>query len=94
MIISHVPKNKFRIGRGAIGDATKLKLSIPYALQYENGHNFDGMVEPPQRIEYNDQISRISLDTHKFLTHMLKAIIKTEPRSKIKLILWCDQIEG
>ncbi len=36
-------KNKFRIGRGAIGDATKPKLSIPYAMLYEKGHVFNGI---------------------------------------------------
>jgi hypothetical protein len=73
-------KNKFRIGRGAIGDATKPKLSIPYALLYEKGHIFNGMASP-LTITYNNLISKISLDTSKFITNKLEAIIKTEPRS-------------
>ncbi|MGH9982708.1 MAG: hypothetical protein ACRD8W_01980 [Nitrososphaeraceae archaeon] len=72
-------KNKFRIGRGAIGDATKPILSIPYAMLYEKGHIFNGMAAP-LTITYNNQQSKISLDTSKFITNKLEAIIKTEPR--------------
>lgn len=72
-------KNKFRIGRGAIGDATKPKLSIPYAMLYERGHIFNGMAAP-LTITYNNQRSKISLATSKFITNKLEAIIKTELR--------------
>ena len=72
-------KNKFRIGRGAIGDATKPKLSIPYAMLYEKGHIFNGMAAP-LTITYNNQQSKVSLDTSKFITNRLEAIVKTEPR--------------
>jgi hypothetical protein len=72
-------KNKFRIGRGAIGDANKPKLSIPYAILHENGVIINGMAAP-LTIKYNDQLSKISLDTSKFITNKLEAIIKTEPR--------------
>jgi hypothetical protein len=72
-------KNKFRVGRGAIGDATKPKLSIPYAMLYEKGYIFNGMAAP-LIITYNDLHSKISLDTSKFITNKLQAVIKTEPR--------------
>ena len=71
-------KNKFRIGRGAIGDATKPKLSIPYALLYEKG--IINKMAAPLIIQYNNQESRISLDTHKFITNKLEALIETKEK--------------
>lgn len=71
-------KNKFRIGRGAIGDATKPKLSIPYALSLEEG-DVNG-IDAPLIIQYNNQESRISLDTSKFITNKLMPIIETVPK--------------
>lgn len=71
-------KNKFRIGRGAIGDATKPKLSMPYALLYEKG-TLNGLAAP-LIIQYNNLESRISLDTSKFITNKLEAIIDTEEK--------------
>jgi hypothetical protein len=68
-------KNKFRIGRGAIGDATKPKLSIPYALNLERGI-LNG-ISSPLIVQYNNQESRISLDTTKFISNKLKPIIET-----------------
>jgi hypothetical protein len=69
-------KNKFRISRGAIGDATKPKLSMPYALLYEKGA-INGMAAP-LIIQYNNLESKISLDTNKFVTNKLEAIIDTK----------------
>lgn len=74
-------KNKFRLGRGAIGDANKPKLSIPYAILHEKGYVINGM-EAPLTITYNDQMSKISLDTSKFITNKLESIIKTEARPR------------
>jgi hypothetical protein len=71
-------KNKFRIGRGAIGDATKPKLSMPYALLYEMGA-VNGMAAP-LIIQYNNLESKISLDTSKFITNKLEAIIDTKEK--------------
>jgi hypothetical protein len=71
-------KNKFRIGRGAIGDATKPKLSIPYALLYEKGA-VNGMAAP-LIIQYNNQESKISLDASKFITNKLEAITDTKEK--------------
>ena len=71
-------KNKFRISRGAIGDATKPKLSMPYALLYENGA-VNGMAAP-LIIQYNNQESKVSLDTTKFITNKLEAKIDTKER--------------
>ena len=71
-------KNKFRIGRGSIGDATKPKLSMPYALLYEKGA-VNGMAAP-LIIQYNNQESKISLDTSKFITNKLEAIIDTKEK--------------
>ena len=74
-------KNKFRISRGAIGDASKPKLSVPYALRYDKeGHNLDGKIAPIS-IRYNDKESKISLDTSKFIVNKLEAIIETNQRS-------------
>ena len=71
-------KNKFRIGRGAIGDATKPKLSIPYALLYETGA-ING-ISAPLIIQYNNLESKVSLDTNKFVTNKLEAIIDTKDK--------------
>jgi hypothetical protein len=68
-------KNKFRIGRGAIGDAIKPKLSIPYALNLERENV--NRIMAPLIIQYNNKESRISLDTSKFATNKLKPIIET-----------------
>lgn len=71
-------KNKFRIGRGAIGDATKPKLSMPYSLLYEK-EAINGM-GAPLIIRYNNQESKISLDTSKFITNRIEAIINTKEK--------------
>jgi hypothetical protein len=71
-------KNKFRVGRGAIGDALKPMLSIPYALNLERG-DVNG-IDAPLVIQYNDLESQISLDTAKFGINKLKPIINTLPR--------------
>jgi hypothetical protein len=71
-------KNKFRIGRGAIGDATKPKLSMSYALLYEKGV-INGMAAP-LTIQYNNQESKFSLDTTKFIINKLEAIIDTKKK--------------
>ena len=71
-------KNKFRISRGAIGDATKPKLSMPYALLYEKGAA-NGM-SAPLIMQYNNQESKVSLDTTKFITNKLEAKIDTKKR--------------
>jgi hypothetical protein len=74
-------KNKFRISRGAIGDANKPKLSIPYALRYDkDGNHIDGKTAP-MSIRYNDKESKISLDTSKFIVQKLESIIETNRRS-------------
>lgn len=73
-------KNKFRISRGAIGDATKPKLSMPYALLYEKKEAINGMATAPLVIQYNNQESRISLDTSKFISNKLEAIIETKEK--------------
>ena len=71
-------KNKFAIGRGAIGDANKPILSIPYALLLENG-SCNGM-DPPLSIQYNNKESVLSLDTDKFLTSKILPIIETKDK--------------
>jgi hypothetical protein len=71
-------KNKFRVGRGAIGDATKPKLSMPYALLYEKGSV--NKIAAPLIIQYNNCKSRVSLDTSKFITNRLEPIIRTNEK--------------
>ncbi|MGH9977965.1 MAG: hypothetical protein ACRD8Z_19330 [Nitrososphaeraceae archaeon] len=89
-------KNKFRIGRGAIGDATKPKLSMPYALLYEKGA-IKRMMGAPLILRYNNQESKISLDTSKFIANKLEAIIETKEKrvpyrySQVQLIIPSDQ---
>jgi hypothetical protein len=75
-------RHKYRQSRGALGDAMKPKLSIPYALSMmDNAHhdNYEGdgvcNWNEPLVIRYNKKESKIFLDVGKFANEDLVPII-------------------